>query len=245
VTSRAAVRLAWGLWGVAVALMAAALAVDAAHMVRAWEGVLAVLSLIFVTVGAFLAGRRPHNAVGWLLLGWGLVMAFGSFTGSYVDRGTVRDPGSLPGPEWAAWAEAVVWHPAFGLLAFLLLLFPHGRLPSPRWRRFAWLIVAVYLALSLSAALSPGAVELYYPEVTPPVRLPVSGLADTVFGWLLLGQLFVLAVCVLSLLRRLRRSSGEERQQVKWFVYTVATVILVFVVSTLIIGAGVCSRCSG
>jgi hypothetical protein len=38
---------------------------------------------------------------------------------------------------------------------------------------------------------------------------------------------------------RLRRASGEERQQVKWFVYTVVTVILVFVVSTLMIGVGV------
>ena len=98
---------------------------------------LAVLSLAFLTVGAFLAGRRPANAVGWLLLGWGMVMAFGSFTGAYVERAVVRDPGSLPGPAWVAWAEAVVWHPAFALLAFLLLLFPHGRLPSRRWRPFA------------------------------------------------------------------------------------------------------------
>jgi hypothetical protein len=121
VTPRAAVRLAWGLWGLALALIAAALAVNAVH---AWSysGVLAVLSLAFLTVGAFLAGRRPANAVGWLLLGWGVVMAFVTLTSAYVDRATVRDPGSLPGPEWVAWAEATVWHPAFSLLAFLLLL---------------------------------------------------------------------------------------------------------------------------
>jgi MFS family permease len=239
VTPRAAVRLAWGLWGLAVALIAAALAVNAALVVRSWSGGLALLSLAFLTVGAFLAGRRPGNAVGWLLLGWGMVMAFGSFTGAYVNRALVRDPGSLPGPEWAAWAEAVVWHPAFVLLVFLLLLFPHGRLPSRRWRPFAWFTVAVYLTLSLSAAFSPGAVELYYPEVTPPVRLPVAETADTVFGLLLLGQLFLLATALVSVVLRLRRASGEERQQVKWFVYTVVTVILVFVVSTLMIGAGV------
>jgi hypothetical protein len=239
VTPRAAVRLAWGLWGLAVALIAAALAVNAVHVVRSWSGGLALLSLAFLTVGAFLAGRRPGNAVGWLLLGWGMVMAFGSFTGAYVNRGLVRDPGLLPGPEWAAWAEAVVWHPAFVLLVFLLLLFPHGRLPSRRWRPFAWFTVAVYLTLSLSAAFSPAAIELYYPEATPPVRLPVAETADGVFGLLLLGQLFLLATALVSLVLRLRRASGEERQQVKWFVYTVVTVILVFVVSTLIIGVGV------
>ena len=175
-TPRSAVRLAWGLWGLAVALVAAGLAVNPGLVVRGWEGALGLLSLVFLTVGAFLAGRRPGNAVGWLLLGWGMVMAFGSFAGAYVDRGLVRDPGSVPGPDWVAWAEGVVWHPAFGLLAFLLLLFPHGRLPSRRWRPFAWLTVAVYLSLSVSAACSPEAVRLYYPEAIPPVRLPIAGL---------------------------------------------------------------------
>ena len=96
------------------------------------------------------------------------------------------------------------------LLAFLLLLFPHGRLPSRRWRPFAWFIVAVYLTLSLSAALAPGAVELYYPEATPPVRLPVAGLADVVFGLLLPGQLLLLAVALVSVVLRLRRAPGRS-----------------------------------
>ena len=237
-TTRAAVRLAWGLWGLALALIAAALAVNTVQVATGEEGILAVLSLVFITTGAFLAGRRPANPVGWLLLGWGMVMAFGSFSGADVNRGLVRDPGSLPGPSWVGWAEGVIWHPAFGLLAFLLLLFPHGRLPSPRWRPFAWLVVAVYLTLSLAAALAPGSVELYYPEATPPVRLPVAGLADAVFDWLLGGQLLVLATALLSLVLRLRRASGDERQQVKWFVYTVVTVVLVFVTTTLALGGG-------
>jgi hypothetical protein len=238
VTPRAAVRLAWGLWGLATGLIAAGLAVNTVQVATGEEGILAVLSLVFITTGAFLAGRRPANPVGWLLLGWGMVMAFGSFTGAYVNRGLVRDPGSLPGPSWVGWAEGVIWHPAFGLLAFLLLLFPHGRLPSPRWRPFAWFTVGIYVALSLAAALAPGSVELYYPEATPPVRLPVAGLADVVFEWLLPGQLLVLATALMSLVLRLRRASGEERQQVKWFVYTVVTVVLVFVTTTLALGGG-------
>jgi hypothetical protein len=237
VTPRSAVRLAWGLWGLAVGLLAAAVALGP-WLVPGYVGVQAVLSLAFLTVGAFLGGRRPGNAVGWLLLGWGMVMAFSALTGAYVERGLVRDPGSLPAPGWAAWAEGVVWHPAFGLLAFLLLLFPHGRLPSPRWRPFAWLTVAVYLLLSLSAALAPGAVELYHPEATPPLRLPVAGLADTAFDWLLGGQLLVLATALLSVVLRLRRARGEERQQVKWFVYTVVTVIVLFIAGIVILGAG-------
>jgi hypothetical protein len=238
VTPRAAVRLAWGLWGLAAALLAAAMVLGP-WLLPGYVGFQVVLSLAFVTVGAFLGGRRPANPVGWLLLAWGMVMAFSAFVGAYVERGLVREPGSLPGPEWAAWAEAVVWHPAFGLLAFLLLLFPHGRLPSPRWRPFAWCTVAAYLTLSLSAAAAPGAVELYYPAARTPLRLPLADLADTVFGWLLPGQLLLLLVALVSVVLRLRRATGEERQQVKWFVYTVVTVTVTFVAGIVVFGGGV------
>jgi hypothetical protein len=237
VTPRAAVRLAWGLWGLAAVLLAAAMVLGP-WLLLGYVGFQVVLSLAFITVGAFLSGRRPSNPVGWLLLGWGMVMAFSAFVGAYVERGLVRDPGSLPGPGWAAWAEAVVWHPAFGLLAFLLLLFPHGRLPSRRWRPFAWFTVAVYLTLSLSAALSPGSVELYHPEATPPVRLPVGPVADLVFGVLLPAQLLLLVVALVSLVLRLRRATGEERQQVKWFAYTVVTVVVLFVAGIVVFDAG-------
>jgi hypothetical protein len=238
VTPRAAVRVAWGLWGLAAGLLAGAMVLGP-WLLLGYVGFQVVLSLAFTTVGAYLAGRRPGNAVGWLLLGWGMVMAFSAFTGAYVERGLVRAPGSLPGPGWAAWAEAVVWHPAFGLLVFLLLLFPHGRLPSPRWRPFAWFTVAVYLTLSVSAAVAPGAVELYYPEAAPPVRLAVGPAAEVVFGVLLPTQLLLLVVALVSLVPRLRRATGEERQQIKWFVYTVVTVIVLFVAGIVVFGAGV------
>ena len=62
-TPRAAVRLAWGLWGLAVALLVAAMALGP-WLLLGYVGVQGVLSLAFLTVGAFLAGRRPGNAVG-------------------------------------------------------------------------------------------------------------------------------------------------------------------------------------
>jgi hypothetical protein len=60
---RTAVRQAWGLWGLAAVAIAAALAVNAVQLARGEPGVLAVLSLVFVTVGAFLAGR-PRRRCG-------------------------------------------------------------------------------------------------------------------------------------------------------------------------------------
>ncbi|HEV3497926.1 MAG TPA: hypothetical protein VHA34_16420, partial [Actinomycetes bacterium] len=64
-TPRTAVRLAWGLWGLAVALMAAGFAVNPVQVLTGEPGLLIPLSLVFITTGAFLAGRRPANPVGW------------------------------------------------------------------------------------------------------------------------------------------------------------------------------------
>ena len=64
-TPRAAVRLAWGLWGLAIALIAAARGLNPAQMVRGWIGVLALLSLTFLTVGrSWPAGARPTRSAG-------------------------------------------------------------------------------------------------------------------------------------------------------------------------------------
>jgi hypothetical protein len=93
VSPRAAVRLAWGLWGLAVALIAAGVVINPGLAVTGEPGLTGLLSLVFITTGAFLAGRRPANPVGWLLLGWGMVMAYGTFTLSYVDRGWSATPG--------------------------------------------------------------------------------------------------------------------------------------------------------
>ena len=65
-------------------------------MLTGEPGILIVLSLVFITTGAFLAGRRPANPVGWLLGGWGMVMAFGTFTTAYVDKALVRDHSVQP-----------------------------------------------------------------------------------------------------------------------------------------------------
>ena len=235
-SSRAASRLAWGLWAVSMLVLAGAVALS--PNVLAWEfgDVFSLpVGVAFVTVGSFLGSRRPRNPIGWLFLAWGFVMISTTLASSYIQHGA---SGSLPGVEWAGWAVAVVWHPSFALLAFMLLLFPHGRLPSPRWRRFAQLAVAVYALLALSAALSPSAVELYYPGLGPALRLPGHEVADAVFGVLLPAQLGLVAAAMVSLALKLRRARGLERQQIKWFVYTVVVVVLAFIAGVIVLGAG-------
>jgi hypothetical protein len=104
---------------------------------------------------------------------------------------------------------------------FLLLLFPTGRLLSPRWRPVARFATAVYIINVVGYAFAPGP-QSFGPLPNP---LGIQALADlapvaqaVATG---LGLVAVLAA-VTSLLRRLRRARGVERQQLKWFCYAAA-----------------------
>ena len=95
-------------------------------------------------VGFVLASRRPGNRIGWIFLGAGLMLGLGFFCQRYGQRGLIAAPGSLPAARAAAWFVNWAWQiPAAGL-AFMLLLFPAGRLRSRRWRPAAGFVAAVF-----------------------------------------------------------------------------------------------------
>ena len=230
--------LAWTGWGVSVAAPVAALLAYPPTAQSARFLLTLVPALAFATVGGFVAARKPSNPIGWLFSGWGLAMTLATAADFYIDHGLAR--GSITsGMRWAGWVNATLWHPAFCLLVFILLLFPHGKLPSPRWRPFARFTIVVYLALAVSAALAPSAVQLYFPELTSPVPASGSALWDIAFGLLLPGQLALVAVGVVAQVVKLRRARGRERQQVTWFVYAVVVAVLTFTAGIVIFGAGV------
>ena len=126
----------------------------------------------------------------------------------------VGNPGRAAVAAPAAWGTNV-WF-SLGII-ILPLLFPDGRLPSPRWRPVLWLAFAD-LALSLSSGmLMPGPLELQQSSgidnplggaggpaaVLRDVEVPVGATA--------------LILAVASVVVRFRRSRGLERQQLKWF----------------------------
>jgi hypothetical protein len=84
------------------------------------------LSLPFAIVGALIATRQRHNPIGWLLCGFGLVVAVPLVGNQYSRYALVTAPGSLPAGDWAAWLA--VWPVELtALLSILvLLLFPNG-----------------------------------------------------------------------------------------------------------------------
>jgi hypothetical protein len=183
----------------------------------------------FMVVGALIVAHRPGNAIGWLFTASALLAVTGALAVEYAVYAFLTRPGWLPGAIVAAWYASWTWFlTVFLAFVFTMLLFPTGRLLSPRWRPAAWLAVAVAAAFTVLAALQPS-LDVDGQVVANPIG--VAGLEDpeeSALGTALLDLLLLLAVAAfVSLVMRFRRSRGEERQQLKWFTYAGALVPLV------------------
>jgi hypothetical protein len=143
----------------------------------------------------------------------------------------------LPGRVHGLWASSLAQRAWFGLMVLLFLLFPTGRLPSPRWRPVAWSLVAGLGLVMLTQALTPGTLADFPDEQNPfgaPALAPILGPLGTVGGLLLVGGALG---AIAALIVRLRRSRGRERQQIKWFVYVALLgIAVIFVLGPLLSG---------
>ena len=236
-SGRLAARSAWSLFGLVAALVLGTGLFLWSPEVAFFIGP-ALIAGLFGVVGALVASRRPRNPIGWLFLVFAVFAAFAGSADVYASYALVEHPGSLPGGHWVAWSGGGIWHPAFGFFVFAFLLFPNGRLPSARWRPVAWIAVANYLVGAAIGLLWGPLSEDLYPYAEPPFRLPGSSVAGAVFVVFLLINFGLLALSAISLVLRLRRAAGIERQQLKWFVYAVALFALLFPPSILVFGDG-------
>jgi hypothetical protein len=235
-SSRASAWLAWSSFALALLILAAGLIIRSAD--ASFFLMFALIATPFAVVGALVASRRPRNPIGWLFLAFAVVATFAVSADRYASYTLVEHPGSLPGGNWVAWTASGIWHPAFGFFVFSFLLFPDGRLPSARWRPVAWIAAANYLVGGVLGLLWNPLFGEFFPYAQPPFRLPDYFVVEAAFGVFLFVNFALLALSAVSLVLRLRRATGVERQQLKWFVYAVALFALVFPPSVIILGDG-------
>src|SRR4051794_33925414 len=114
-----------------------------------------VTTMTYILVGVLVASRHPHNAIGWIFSTEGVLFGLTLLSGDYSMAGQSGEA-NLPGIEIAQWLSLWLWIPTTILpLTFLLLLFPDGRLPSPRWRPVAWSSGLALLLYVIVTALDP------------------------------------------------------------------------------------------
>ena len=181
----------------------------------------------FPVVGALIAAKRPRLPIGWLLLGIGFAIAASLAIEGWAGQ-LFRASAGFGAVMYLIGDQLIKI--AFGQIAFLILLFPNGRLPSPRWR---WLPAAIGVLLVVglvSGMTQPGPV--HDPSCGPacqvagappnplgvsfaPLKLIAGGRGFLVFCTLLLAA-------AASLVFRYRRAGADDRVRLKWFTYAAA-----------------------
>jgi hypothetical protein len=241
---RTAAWLAWSVWAVCVVLITLALVLDflmeeSSLMeagLRYYPGfavLTGVLSLAYPTVGVLIASRLPANPIGWIFCSLGLLYTAQRCTVAYADY-------ALLGNFALPWGESVAWfstwigfaNPTLGV--FLMLLFPGGRLPSDRWRIVVWVTILGAAITALGVAFMPGILLTHRYVDNPFGVVGVIGPKLTTFDFFgasrFLGMTLLLSsllAALFSVILRLRHAWGDERQQLKWFMFAaVPTTVL-------------------
>ena len=179
----------------------------------------------FTAVGAIVALRRPANAIGWLLLSVGFVAAIGAFGLEYGTYAVVGRVTALPGGLFGAWLGSWTWVVYIaGILPLLLLRFPDGRLLSPRWRPVGWAAVLSVVVTTALMAFKPGPLQEAAYADNPFTPLPSSLIG--VLAAIGIGSIIpVMGGASWSLVLRFRRSTGIEREQIKWLAFSAVPLV--------------------
>src|SRR5215217_3471497 len=227
-STRTAAWLAWAVCALSLALIAFSFLLIALNLslnapIYFYWLEPTTIALGYSVIGAIIASRLPNHPIGWICCAIGFMGAVEHFSGEYAVYALLAHPEALPGGRVMLWLQGWFWILMFGLIVFLLLLFPTGRLPSHRWRPFAWLSAALTLLAVILMAISPdvgldilgssdsGRLSLPNPigiEGLPNLNRPVQTLV------LALGLVAAASVVVGR-----RGARGVERQQIKWLLY--------------------------
>jgi hypothetical protein len=180
----------------------------------------------FLPMGVFIALRRPRHPIGWIMCGIGLSNTVSMAATEYAAQAVVVRPGSLPLGSEVAWAVGWSSAPTIPLLTLLMLLFPTGRFLSSRWRWVGRVTLANMLFLAgVQMTLDPRRGRELIAALLQDQDVPEGLLVP---GWMFEASWLLLIVLVVvgfaSLVVRFRRSTGLERQQLKWMAYVAAVV---------------------
>lgn len=200
-----------------------------------------VLPLAFAAVGLVVARRRPRNAIGWLLLGAAAALMLSGAATAYAALVYRFGHRGLPFGRLAVLC-GLLWAPTIAFAPLAILLFPDGRLWSPRWRpavRVYLVVAALWVACFYVLAvhlIARGRFGINLAGDLTAQDNPTGGFALLMSDLEIVFQI-LLAVFWLSMIGRLavtfRRAVGERRQQLKWLVSgaaitMVATAFVIF-----------------
>jgi hypothetical protein len=209
------------LWLLTAALVAVGVTFAMVGGLTPGEVLFGLLALNLATVGALVLRHQPDNRIGWVFLLFGLYVGIEEIAEGYLLLATDLH---LPGGVAANWFVSWSWSGEGAAWAFVGAIFPNGRLIGPRWRWIPWAATAGFV-LSILGVGFGSAYDDFYASGVNPLRID----SPVVDALLPLGTIMLVAAiagAVATLVVRLRRSKGVERQQLKWFVFACFGVVV-------------------
>lgn len=223
---RVATGAAWTVVAICIAVIGYGIALAAqARALRPNMLEMGIAFVMYPIVGAVIVARRPRNVIGRLLVAMGLGTATTFLSGGYLTYTTAAAGSPAPGASLVDWMGNVVWPVNLGLGVLLVLLYPTGKLPSTRWRWPFWIGVTGILLNVVATAFMPGQFSgettsnPFGVEALRPALTALSALAGLLFAVLI-------GAAALAVIWRFWRSRGIERQQMKWFAFGTAMLLL-------------------
>ncbi len=184
-----------------------------------FRGFTALFALTFATLGAIILARQPGNRIGWVFAVAGIESGLQILATEYANYGLLVHPGSLPGAEIAAWSVSWTWLVAVILVGpALLLVFPAGRVLTPRWRWVLWTAVIGGALFGVLLAFRPGPLNnsLYLDNPFGVRGLQALEPFTEISQIMLVGSIVGAAG---SLVLRYRRTGPTERLQLRWVAF--------------------------
>jgi hypothetical protein len=171
----------------------------------------------FLGVGVVVTWKRPANLVGWALGLAGVGILLEGVLRAYAELALLVKPeAGLPAGGAAGAVSDGGWTALMGGVFLLLLVFPSGTLWSRAMRRFAVLglldFAAIWFIIATSSDLEPP-LKAY----DNPLVLTTSEVYAALAIPLVVACYVSVIVAAVIVVRRFRRSRGDERQQFKWF----------------------------
>jgi hypothetical protein len=200
------------------------------------------IPLAFGVVGGLIVSQQPRQVIGWLLMTPATLLLLDGFV-----ENTLRSTQVLPA-EPSFWLLFSVWFSNTGWIflifpvLFVVLLFPTGHPPSPRWRwvlRYGGGLMVFFFALALlMEEMGPDSSNYGVDWV---VRNPLGFVSSPtieaiIFPWWVSALGLLAILCALSIIVRFRRAATVERQQIKWLLYASGLFVLVYVPLLLVQG---------
>jgi MFS family permease len=235
---RTAARLAWALYGLVLGLSIIWAGADLLSQYGSRNALYlvgeALISLaapvVFAIVAALIVSRQPRNTMGWLLMvPVGLYVVSGPLV-SYIERLAPSSPAPTVPLLLIVWFNNWNWLLLIIPLLLILLLFPNGQPPTPRWRLVGVAAIVWAALFVLMAAL----VQQINAGTTPnlvfdnPIGVLREDTVELMLGAWIVGLLVLAVACAVALFVRYRRVNETEREQIKWLLYACALFLVVY-----------------